>query len=150
MDVNQEEKQIVVLWHNYMGVESKALQAIADNFNAENNQNLLLITEYQQDIFDKLQVGPEARPDLVTLNPEDLPPYINVGLIGPGPEQSLEFQQHQDDMLPMAADLYEVNGVMMALPLGIQTYVIYSNRDWLRDLGYPMENASWQDLQRVA
>ena len=39
---------------------------------------------------------------------------------------------------------------MRALPLGMQTYVMYANREWLLDLGYPLEGASWQDLQRVA
>ncbi len=42
------------------------------------------------------------------------------------------------------------DGVIRALPLGMQTYVMYANREWLLDLGYPLEGASWQDIQRVA
>jgi ABC-type glycerol-3-phosphate transport system substrate-binding protein len=150
LPTDKVEKQIVVLWHNYVGVEAEALQSIADTFNAENKWNLVLITEYQQDLFNKVQVAPDSRPDLVTIQPEDLPAYMALGLIGAGPEQSTVFRQDQDDMLPMAAALYKVDGVMRALPLGLQTYVMYANREWLLDLGYPLENASWQDLQRVA
>lgn len=150
LPTEKEEKQIVVLWHNFSGAEAEALQSLADNFNAENSWNLILITEYQQNLFDKVQVAPDSRPDMITIRPEDLPAYISLDLIGAGPEQSAVFRQSQHDLLPMAASLYEVNGVIKALPLGMQTYVMYANKEWLLDLGYPIEGASWQDLQRVA
>ena len=147
---DQEIEQIVVLWHNYSGAEATALKALADDFNASNEWNIILITEYQQDLFDKVQVSQESRPDIITLQPEVLPAYLALGLIGAGPEQSAIIRDAQPDMLEMARGLYEVDGMMRALPLGLQTYVMYANRDWLLDLGYPMEQASWQDLQRVA
>ena len=150
LPTDRVEKQIVVLWHNFVGVEAEAIQSIADTFNAENSWDLILITEYQQNLSNKLQVTSEARPDLVTIQPEDLPAYISLGLIGAGPGQSQEFRQDQYDVLSMAASLYKVDGVIRAIPLGMQTYVMYANWDWLLDLGYPLEGASWQDLQRAA
>jgi len=150
LPTDKEEKQIVVLWHNFSDVEAEALQSLADAFNAGNSWDLILITEYQQDLFNKVQVAPDSRPDIITIQPEDLPAYISLDLIGAGPEQSAVFRQDQHDLLPMAASLYEVGGVIKALPLGMQTFVMYANWEWLLDLGYPMEGASWQDLQRVA
>jgi ABC-type glycerol-3-phosphate transport system substrate-binding protein len=150
LPVGVVEKQIVVLWHNFTGVEAEALQSIADAFNAENSWDLILIPEYQQDLFDKVQVSPDSRPDLITVQIEDLPAYLSQGLIGARPGQSSNFMRYREDMLPMAAALYTVDGVMRALPLGMQTYVMYANREWLLDLGYPVEGASWQDLRRVA
>ena len=147
---DREEKQIVVLWHNFSGAEAEALQSIADTFNAENSWDLVLITEYQHNLFNKVQVPPDSRPDMITIQSEDLQSYMSLGLLGAGPEQSTSFLQDRQDMLPMAVSLYEVDGVMRALPLGIQTYVMYANREWLLDLGYPVEGANWQDLRRVA
>ena len=91
LPTEKEEKQIVVLWHNFSGAEAEALQSLADNFNAENSWNLILITEYQQNLFDKVQVAPDSRPDMITIRPEDLPAYISLDLIGAGPEQSAVF-----------------------------------------------------------
>ena len=82
---DRAEKQIVVLWHNFTGVEAEALQSIADTFNAENSWDLVLITEYQHDLIDKVQVPPDSRPDIITIRSEDLPSYIGLGLIGAGP-----------------------------------------------------------------
>jgi ABC-type glycerol-3-phosphate transport system substrate-binding protein len=144
------EKQIVVLWHNYTGVMAETIQSIADQFNEENSWDLVLITEYQDDLFDKVQVQPASRPDIITLQSEELPGYISLGLIGSEPAKSDGFQKTQQDLLPMAASLYEINGVMKALPLGMQTYVMYANQEWLLDLGYPLEGANWQDLRSAA
>lgn len=145
------EKQIIVLWHTFTGAESEALQALTDRFNDENAQNIVLITEYQKDIHAKLaDTTPDHRPDLLIVWPKDLQTYIKDGLIGASPLLSPDVRRERADLLPMAEALYTVNGTLQALPLGLMTYLLYYNVDWLGDLGYDPATATWEDLSRTA
>ncbi|MGC9349247.1 MAG: ABC transporter substrate-binding protein [Anaerolineae bacterium] len=144
-----EERHIVVLWHTFTGAEAKALQTLSDRFNAENSWNIVLITEYQEQLIDKLRAAPDTRPDLVTVWPKELQTYVAMGMVGATPAMSSEMQQDWDDVLPMAKALYEVGEVPQALPLGLATYLSYYNVDWLADLGYEASTASWEDFRRT-
>jgi ABC-type glycerol-3-phosphate transport system substrate-binding protein len=148
--LSTEERHIVVLWHTFTGAEAEALQTLSDRFNVENPWNIVLITEYQEQLVDKLRTAPEIRPDLVTVWPKDLQTYVAMGLVGAAPQMSDEMQQAWDDVLPMAQGLYEVGDVTQALPLGLATYLSYFNVDWLADLGFEAQTASWEDLRRTA
>ncbi|MHB1319091.1 MAG: ABC transporter substrate-binding protein, partial [Anaerolineae bacterium] len=145
-----EEREILVLWHTLTGAEASALETLTDQFNAENPWRLVLVTEFQDDLLDKLQAAPDRRPDLITLWPVDLAAYVALGMVGAVPSQSAEIQAAWPDFLPMAGALYQANGVPQALPLGLATYVSYSNNEWLADLGYDAGTASWEDLRRTA
>ena len=144
------EREILVLWHTLTGAEANALETLTDQFNAENPWRLILVTEFQDDLLDKLQAAPDRRPDLITLWPADLAAYVALGMVGAVPSQSAEMQAAWPDFLPMAGALYQANGVPQALPLGLATYVSYSNNEWLADLGYDPGTASWEDLRRTA
>ncbi len=144
------EKRIVVLWHGFAGAESVALQVLTDQFNAENAWDIVLITEYQQDIITKIAATTaEHRPDLVVIWPKDMQDYISAGLIGAAPDLSPTLRRERADLLPMAAALYTVNGTMQALPLGLMTYLMYYNVDWAGDLGYTPAAATWNDWQQA-
>ncbi len=146
-----EETHIIVLWHTLTGAESQALQILTDQFNANNVQDIVLLTEYQQDIITKISSATaEHRPDLVLLWPKDLQAYITAGLIGTTPDSSPPVRRERADLLPMAEALYSVNGTLLALPMGLATYLLYYNADWLRDLAYTPETATWEDFQRTA
>ncbi len=141
------DKQIIVLWHTFTGIESQALQALTDQFNAGENREIILITEYQQDILGKIQDADlEHRPDLVVIWPRELQAYMTADFIAALPDLGYE----RADMLPMASALYTVNGTMRALPLGLLTYLMYYNANWLADLGYTSATATWEDWQRIA
>jgi len=145
------EKQIIVLWHTFTGTESQALQALTDQFNAENSRDIVLIAEYQEDISAKIETASvEHRPDLVIIWPKDMQSYITSGLIGAAPDLSSVVRRERADLLPMASALYTVNGTLQALPLGLITYLMYYNVDWLGDLGYTPATATWEDWQRTA
>ncbi|MFN2284752.1 MAG: extracellular solute-binding protein, partial [Anaerolineae bacterium] len=146
-----EEEHIIVLWHAFTGEESQALQTLTDQFNADNASNIVLLTEYQQDIIAKINgTTAEHRPDLVILWPKDLQAYITAGLIGATPDLSPAIRREGADLLPMAEALYSVNDTMLALPLGLATYMLYYNVDWLSDLAYMPETATWEDFRRTA
>lgn len=146
-----EEEHIIVLWHAFTGAESQALQALTDQFNADNAFNIVLLTEYQQDIIAKISgAAVEHRPDLAILWPKDLQAYITAGLIGATPDLSPAVRRERADLLPMAGALYSVNDTMLALPLGMATYMLYHNVDWLSDLAYMPETATWEDFRRTA
>ena len=146
-----EEEHIVVLWHAFTGAESQALQILTDQFNADNASNIVLLTEYQQDIIAKITgASAEHRPDLVILWPKDLQAYITAGLIGASPELAPVMRRERADLLPMAEALYSVNDTMLALPLGLATYMLYYNVEWLSDLAYMPETATWEDFRRTA
>ena len=149
-NASAEEREILVLWHTLTGAEATALETLTDQFNAENPWRFVLVTEYQDDPLDKLQAAPDRRPDLITLWPADLAAYVALGMVGAVPSQSAEMQAAWPDFLPMAGALYQVNGVPQALPLGLATYLSYSNTEWLGDLGYDAELATWEDLRRTA
>jgi len=146
-----EEQHIIVLWHAFSGAESQTLQMLTDRFNADNPFNTVLLTEYQQDIIAKIDgAAAEHRPDLVILWPKDLQAYITAGLIGATPDLSPAMRRERADLLPMAGALYQVNDTMLALPLGLATYMLYYNADWLSDLAYMPETASWEDFRQTA
>ena len=146
-----EEQHIIVLWHAFTGAESHALQVLTDQFNADNTYNIVLLTEYQQDIIAKISsAAVEHRPDLVVLWPKDLQAYITAGLIGATPDLSPAVRRGRADLLPMAEALYSVNDTMLALPLGLATYMLYYNVDWLSDLAYTPETVTWVDFRRTA
>ena len=146
-----EEEHIIVLWHAFTGEESQALQTLTDQFNADNASNIVLLTEYQQDIIAKINgTTAEHHPDLVILWPKDLQAYIAAGLIGATPDLSPAMRREGADLLPMAEALYSVNDTMLALPLGLATYMLYYNVDWLSDLAYMPETATWEDFRRTA
>lgn len=152
-----EERQIVVLWHTFTGSEAKALETLTDRFNAENPWQIVLVTEYQERLLDKLvadsrsaAVAPDSRPDLVTVRPEDLQTYVALDIIKALPNQSAAIEEDWYDFFPMARTLYAVNGVPQALPLGLSTYLTYYNAEWLADLGFDAAAADWEAFQRTA
>ncbi len=143
--------QIVVLWHTFTGDEAEALQSSADRFNAAHRGQIVLITEYQRDIVEKLAATtPEHHPDLVAVWPEDVPGFMGLGLTVGQKQWGEDFQDSLSDMLPVARALYTFNGDLQVLPLGLATYLLYYNADWLGDLGYNPTTAGWEDLRRAA
>jgi|GEM_PF-585854 len=145
-----EEQRLIVLWHAFTGAESHALQALTDQFNADNPWNIVLHTEYQQDIIAKISgAAVEHRPDLVIVWPKDLQAYITAGLISATPDLSPVVRRGRGDLLPMAEALYSVSDTLVAQPLGLATYMLYYNADWLSDLVYSPETATWEDFRRT-
>lgn len=144
-------QDIVVLWHGFGGSEGHALQTLTDQFNTQNTDSIILITEYQRDIEAKLlSTTPENRPDIIVVWPDDVQTYTQEGLT---PNMALlppELVEEQDDILPMAVSLYTLNGRLQALPIGLATYLVYYNADWLGDLGYDATTANWDITQRAA
>ena len=143
------DRQIIVLWHSLQGAKAPAIQALSDQFNAEHGHEILLIVEYQRDIQAKLaRTTPEHQPDLVVVWPEDLEGYLRdeERLLDAGWTREIA----RADLLPMAEALYTVDGQLRALPLGLVTYLLYYNTDWLSDLGYNLQQATWQDFRRAA
>ncbi len=148
--LSAEERQIIVLWHTFTGAEAKAVETLTDRFNAENPWQIVLITEYQEDLLGKLRGAPESRPDLITIWPKDLQSYVALGIVSAPPTQSSEIAEAWSDILPMAGALYEVDGAPQALSLGLATYLAYFNLEWLGDLGYDAGLANWEDFRRTA
>ena len=142
-------RQIVVLWHSFTGADAKALETLTDRFNVASSGEIVVVTEYQQDLPAKLRIDPERRPDLVTVWPQDMQTYVGLGIVGVAPSASAEMRRAWGDFLPMASALYQVGGVPQALPLGLATYLAFSNADWLADLGYDADEATWEDLRRT-
>ncbi len=142
---------LLILWHSFNGAERQALQSISDAFNADNPWGLHLVVEYQDQIFEKVAAAtPEQRPDLVVVWPEMMDIYRQAGLsadLTPLPP-GLHFDT--DDLLPMARALFSTQGELQGIPLGLSTYLIYYNADWLSDLGYNQQSPTWEDLRRAA
>lgn len=144
------DRQILVLWHTFTGAQAQGLETLADRFNAENPWQIVLATEYQENLLQKLQIAPDSRPDLVTVWPKDLQAYVDLGMVGATPKMSPEIAAAWDDFLPMAQALYVSEGVPQAMPLGLATYLAYYNAEWLGDLGYDATMAGWEDFRRTA
>lgn len=147
---NAQDRQIIVLWHTFGGGQARALETLTDRFNAVNPWQIVLVTEYQEHLIEKLLADPSSRPDLVTVNPEELQTYAALGIIGAPPTSSPQIQRAWPDILPMARTLYTVDGVPQALPLGLATYLSYYNAEWLGDLGYDAATADWEAFRRTA
>ena len=130
-----------MLWHPFPDATGAVLQTLGDRFNAENDAGLTLIVEYQEDAIAKVAAAaPERRPDLVVLTSS----YEGAALAASRvtlPSRDLA------DLLPMAQSLYAREGM---LPLGLATYVLYYNCDWLRDLDYVADSATLADTVNTA
>ncbi|MEA3397877.1 MAG: extracellular solute-binding protein [Chloroflexota bacterium] len=135
------ETNIVVLWHPFPGATGEVLQTLGDRFNAENDAGLILIVEYQEDVTAKAAAAaPERRPDLVVLTSS----YAGANLAA---SRVTLPSRDRADLLPMAQALYAREGM---LPLGLATYVLYYNYDWLKDLGYVAGAATLSDVVNTA
>ena len=135
------ETNIVVLWHPFPGDTGEVLQTLGDRFNAENDAGLTLIVEYQEDAIAKVAAAaPERRPDLVVITSS----YEGANLAA---SRVTLPSRDRADLLPMAQSLYAREGM---LPLGLATYVLYYNYDWLRDLGYVADAATLSDTMNTA
>lgn len=144
-------EQILILWHPFTGAEREALQVISDAFNADNPWGIHLVAEYQEDIFAKVAAAaPDQRPDLIVVWPEEVAAYRQAGLAADLTPLPPGVSFDTDDLLPMARALFSENGELQGLPLGLSTYLVYYNADWLGDLGYNEQIASWEDLRRAA
>ncbi|MBN1877525.1 MAG: extracellular solute-binding protein [Anaerolineae bacterium] len=145
------EMQIVVLWHNFTGTEEMAIRALSDRFNRENTAGVVLIPEYQHHIREKLsQTSPAHQPDLLVIWSEELDDYRYEKRIASFGFLPLEVRQQQGDMLPMAEALFSINGNLSALPLGVETYILYYNSDWLGDLGYDTTSATLETVRSIS
>lgn len=142
---------ILVLWHSFTGAEGAAIQNLSDHFTAENPWGIQLIAEYQRGIADKLAgAPPEQRPDLIVVWPEEVPDYMQAGLTASLESLPAEAGPVRSDLLPMAEALYTVDGQLTAFPLGLATYLLYTNADWLGDLGYEALPPTWAVLSQAA
>lgn len=141
------EAHVVILWHPFTDARKEALEALSDRFNTENQDALTLILEYQSDIYGKItSATPEQWPDLIIISPEDLASYDEAGVAVPLPEGGEAMQ----DLLPIARALYTTGNTLQAIPLGLTTYVLYYNQDWLRDLEYDPGSATLEQLRQAA
>ncbi len=128
------DKQIVVLWHTFHGAQEKALHALGDRFNREHPAGPVLLVEYQADSYAKLAaVSPAHYPDLLVIFPEEVAPYAQLAEDAPLLTLPPNLQR---DLLPMASTLYSREGKLQAIPLGLTTYLLYYNQEWVKDLGY--------------
>lgn len=150
MDWISTNRQIIVLWHTFTGVQAQGLETLTDRFNAQNPWDIVLVTEYQEQMLEKLRATPENRPDLVTVWAEDLQVYVALGISAISLDESAEMEAVWADALPMARALYTLDGEARAVPLGLATYLAYYNLDWLSDLGYDTTAASWEAFRRTA
>ncbi len=146
----QHNARIIVLWHNFTGVEGQALQTMGDRFNDEHS-DIVLIVEYQEEIQQKLTTtASDYHPDLLVIWPEDLVSYRRAGVAIPRQPVPRDVREAGEELLPMGAALYTFDGELQALPLGLATYLTYYNADWLGDLAYDASQAGWEDLRRAA
>lgn len=134
--------RLVILWHSFTDARQDALLQLGDRFNAERPNNLTLIIEYHKDLPALLPtLSPEQRPDLVIATPQDTQIYAAHDLSFLAPETI------PNDLLPMGKELFTMKGALQALPLGLATYILYTNDDWLRDIGYAPNTAILEDLR---
>lgn len=148
--VEPETTEIVVLWHTFTGQEARAIEQLTDRFNATNPWDLVLITEYQEGLPEEFAETDDRRPDLVTLWPRDLQAYREMGVIAAEPYHSPEIRHIRPSLMPMAETLYAVEGSPQAMPLGLMTYLLYYNEDWIRNLGYEVEGTSRDTVRSAA
>jgi ABC-type glycerol-3-phosphate transport system substrate-binding protein len=142
---------MVVLWHPFTDARGAALEEVGDRFNAVNDSGLTLVVDYQEEIYAKVAGAlPDQRPDLVVVSSQEARHYYETGLGTSIPELSPELSRKTGDLLPMAEALFTFDEELHAVPLGLASYVLYTNNDWLRDLGYDEESATTIDLLETA
>ena len=133
---------LVILWHPFTDARRDALQTLGDQFNAQHPAGLTLVVEYHADMTNLLpETSAAHRPDLVIATPQEARLYRERGL-APLPPELIPA-----DLLPMGQTLFTIGNDLEALPLGLATYVLYTNDNWLRDIGYAPSVAILEDLR---
>jgi ABC-type glycerol-3-phosphate transport system substrate-binding protein len=145
-----DSSEIVVLWHTFTGQEARAIEKLTDRFNAVNPWDTVLVTEYQEGLPERFADDQKRRPDLVTLWPREFQAYRELGVISANPYTSAEIRRVRAGLLPMAEALYTVDDTPQALPLGLMTYFLYYNEDWIRNLGYEIAGANRDTVRSAA
>lgn len=140
--------EVVVLWHEFADETEAALQVVGDRFNATHPQGPHLVVERQEDLLEKLETLSEARhPDLIVVNGDKISDFRDAGVVT---ELATLPREVEDDLLPMAIASYGDPARPWGVPLGLATYVLYYNQDWLQDLDYDPAMIGVTELQTTA
>lgn len=154
--------QVVVLWHPYTGEQEELLLAMIDEFNANNEWDIVIIGEYagsSDTLYDEMldRIESSQLPDGVIADQHQvatfatldalaaLDPYVENWQWGHTRQELDDFfpVALADERIPQFSDQY-------GWPLYLSMEVLYYNEDWLVELGYTGPPETWEEFAEMA
>ncbi len=160
-DINPKG-QVILLWHPYSGEEETLFLEMVDQFNLTNPWDIVILTEGHDTmaaIDRRIAAGikDDKLPDLTATSPFWLAEYASQDLLTPLDPliESSRFGYSNEEI----SDFYPAALKVDDLPHFEERYawpayrsmdVLYYNRDWIIELGYPGAPETWNSFAEMA
>lgn len=132
----------ITVWHGLGGVNGEAFQAAVDAFNADNEGEIEVEATYQGRYADLLAkytaaLRTDSAPTVMLAGDIATGYMIDVGRSIPASDMAAANPDdvNFDDLLPLAANYYNVDDVQWAVPMNTSTPMLWVNRDILTQAG---------------
>ena len=130
--------------------EIDILKPILSEFEKENSDIKIDFMHIPQNYFQKLHLlfASNTSPDVVFLNNQYLPVYVNAGKL----EDLTDYNLVDQNFYPKAVEAMSRNGKIYAVPRDISNLVIFYNKDIFdkNNLPYPDETTTFNDFLTLA
>lgn len=155
--------QTVIYWNQFTGGTEKALNAIAEEFNATNEWGITVVPQYQgsyADVFNKMLTflnTPEA-PNLVVAYQNQAATYqlaealVDMTSMVDSPKWGLTVED-QKDFFPgfFQQDVFPLfQNQRLGFPPNRSMEVLYYNKEWLGELGYDAPPSTPEEFKEMA
>jgi len=155
--------QAITFWHNHTSSREAAFLAIVEEFNATNAWGITVTAEYQgsyNDIYNKmlLLLNTDAAPDLVVAYQTQAATYqmsdglFDINSLLNHPTWGLSAEE-QADFFPgiLNQDVFpNFDNQRLGFPTWRNMEIMYSNTDWLAELGYTAPPATPAEFKEMA
>lgn len=155
--------QTVIYWNQFTGGTEKALNAIAEEFNASNEWGITVVPQYQgnyADVFNKMLTflnTPEA-PNLVVAYQNQAATYqlaealVDMTSMVDSPKWGLTEEDQKDFFAGFfQQDIFPLfQNQRLGFPPNRSMEVLYYNQEWLKELGYDAPPATPEEFKEMA
>lgn len=134
-DSDDKEKEEVVLWYLWTGVEGENLEKIVDEFN--NNQDKYEVKGLSVPDVQKVTVAISSGegPDITDDFSNNVASYAEKGIMEPLDKYIKDSGYDTSDFVPAALETCQYNDETYALPIGMNLMMLFYNKQLFKEAG---------------
>ncbi|PTX64958.1 carbohydrate ABC transporter substrate-binding protein (CUT1 family) [Melghirimyces profundicolus] len=149
---NQAEgKKTVKFWYTWQGPETKEMEKLIDEFNA--SQDKIKVEGLSQgDVQKQLTAIVGGNPPDLAVHPDEnrLASWAHKGAMQPLDPYIKKSGYDLNDFVPGAREAVQYKGKTYGIPMGMNTWMLYYNKDLLKEAGFDGPPETIQELKKYA
>ena len=144
------EKQKVVLWHLWTGVEAGYVDDAVKAYNEKSDKYEVEATSTPdtQKIMVAIQAG--NGPDITDDFSNNVGSYASKGIMMPLDDMIAESGYDMSDFIPSTVESCKYDGKLYALPVGLNLMALFYNKTLLADAGYTEPPKTLEEMYEMA